>query len=108
MALAQTEDGSRITAWRCIGCGKIEAPQPCIGVCQDKKVELVDAPTYDRVQRRLEQARHESEALKALVRQLAHTVPRDGQWQQSYLYLQAQARRLLAFGEESEAANSDA
>ena len=108
MASAQTKDGARITAWQCIGCGKIEAPQPCIGVCQDQKVEFVDAPTHDRVQRRLERAQRESETLKALVRQLAHTVPRDGQWQQSYLYLQAQARKLLAFGEESEAVTSDA
>jgi hypothetical protein len=23
-----------VKAWQCIGCGKIEAPQTCIGVCQ--------------------------------------------------------------------------
>jgi hypothetical protein len=27
-----------VKAWQCIGCGKIEAPQACIGVCQDRKV----------------------------------------------------------------------
>jgi hypothetical protein len=32
-----------VKAWQCIGCGKIEAPQTCIGVCQDRKVEFVYA-----------------------------------------------------------------
>ena len=30
-----------IEGWRCIGCGRVDAPQPCIGVCEDKRVELV-------------------------------------------------------------------
>ena len=30
-----------IQAWQCIGCGKIEAPQPCIGVCRDRKVLFI-------------------------------------------------------------------
>jgi hypothetical protein len=38
----------RIKAWQCIGCGKIDAHQPCIGVCQDQKVDLVYAYDYDR------------------------------------------------------------
>ena len=28
-------------AWQCIGCGKLDGPQDCIGICQDRKVELV-------------------------------------------------------------------
>jgi hypothetical protein len=31
-----------IEAWQCIGCGKLEAPQNCIGACQDRRVELGD------------------------------------------------------------------
>ena len=30
-------------AWQCIGCGRIEAPQPCLGICEDRKVEFVYA-----------------------------------------------------------------
>ena len=37
----------RIAGRRCIGCGKVDAPQPCVGVCQDRKVELVLAGDYD-------------------------------------------------------------
>jgi uracil-DNA glycosylase len=29
---------SYVKAWQCVGCGKIEAPQTCIGICQDRKV----------------------------------------------------------------------
>jgi hypothetical protein len=30
-------------AWQCIGCGRLDGPAQCIGVCQDRKVELVYA-----------------------------------------------------------------
>jgi len=32
-----------VKAWQCIGCGKIDAPQTCIGICQDCRVEFVYA-----------------------------------------------------------------
>ena len=38
---------NRVKAWQCIGCGKIEAPQTCIGVCQDRKVEFVYASEHE-------------------------------------------------------------
>jgi hypothetical protein len=30
--------GDYIQAWQCIGCGRIEAPQTCVGVCRDRKI----------------------------------------------------------------------
>ena len=39
--------GDYINAWQCIGCGKIEAPQTCIGVCQDRKVQLVPLDEHE-------------------------------------------------------------
>jgi len=38
---------ARMVVWQCIGCGKIEGPQACIGVCQDRKVEMVYASVHD-------------------------------------------------------------
>lgn len=35
-----------VKAWQCIGCGEIEAPQTCIGVCQDRKVDFVYASEH--------------------------------------------------------------
>jgi len=84
----------RVTAWQCIGCGKIEAPRPCIGVCQDKPVELVNGADYDLLQARLT-------AMEHLLRQLTMITPRAGEWERSYRLLQQQARQLLsAAGEE--------
>lgn len=79
-----------IKAWQCIGCGKVDVPQPpCIGVCQDRKVEFVYASEHEEV---LARAR----TLEALARRLAWTMPRDGEWERSYRALQNQARSLLA------------
>jgi hypothetical protein len=69
-------------AWQCIGCGRLESSQPCIGICEDRPVELVYAWQLE-------------EAL-ALLRQLAWSTPREGEWERSFRDLQARARKLLA------------
>jgi hypothetical protein len=78
----------RIKGWQCIGCGKVEAPQPCIGVCQDRPVELVDAANYDLAVERIR-------ALEALLSKVVLITPRDGEWERSYRVLQQQAREVL-------------
>jgi len=85
-----------INAWQCIGCGRIEAPQNCIGICEDRKVKFVYASEHEDAMARLELASSQVSALSALVRRLASTTPREGEWEQSYRALQAQARALLA------------
>jgi hypothetical protein len=99
-------DVERVTmkAWQCIGCGRIEAPQPCIGICQDRKVELVYASELAASNALCGQARARAEALLALVRRIALTTPRDGAWERSYRALQDDARRLLAATERDVAA----
>lgn len=82
-----------VKAWQCIGCGKIEAPQTCVGVCQDRKVELVYAHEHREA---LAFAHAQASALEALVRQIAWTTPRDGEWERSYRALQQRARQALA------------
>lgn len=69
-------------AWQCIGCGRLESSAPCLGICQDVPVELVYAAQYE-------------EAL-ALLRQLAWSKPREGEWERSFRELQSRARKLLA------------
>lgn len=78
----------RIQGWRCIGCGKVDAPRPCVGICQDRKVELVDAADYDALQARVS----ELEAALALI---ARITPREDALMASWRALQARARRLL-------------
>lgn len=86
----------RITAWQCIGCGRIEGAQPCVGICQDRKAEFVSASDHDEVLAQLALARRQTETLAALLRQLAHTTPRQDRWERSYRALQASALRALA------------
>ena len=75
-------------AWQCIGCGRIDGPAQCIGVCQDRPVELVNAVDYRAVQARVE-------ALEEVVRRIALTHPRNGEWERTWVALQQQARRVL-------------
>lgn len=87
--MASPKTAERVTAWRCIGCGRIEGAQPCIGICQDRKAEFVEASDYDELAAR-------AAALAAIVRQIATISPREGEWERSYKALQARARRLIS------------
>ena len=85
----------RVTAWRCVGCGRVEAPQPCIGVCSDRKVELVDARDYDMALARLEHLEAEYDRLVQFVRMMARNKPHEDCWEESYLHMQMLAEGML-------------
>lgn len=85
-----------ISAWQCIGCGRIDAPQPCVGVCEDRKIALVSAGDYEAAMQQRQQAEAQIATLLGLTRLLASTTPSEGQWQRTYLALQQRARALLA------------
>ncbi|HYW76423.1 MAG TPA: hypothetical protein VFA48_07335 [Gammaproteobacteria bacterium] len=93
-------DVRRVTAWKCIGCGRVEAPQPCIGVCSDRKVELVDARDYEIVRTKLEQLEAEYARLVEFLRMMARNNPREDRWEESYRHLQAMAEGMLDRGEQ--------
>lgn len=88
----------RIPALQCIGCGRLEAPQPCVGVCEDREVEVVSAEDYNALLQAYEALRARQQRQKSVLRQLAWAQPRDGQWESSWKTLQAQARVLLRSG----------
>lgn len=77
-----------IEAWQCIGCGRIEYPQPCLGVCQDRKINLVDAQVLDQLSQRLDQCRE----VLALI---ANTTPKAQSCAKHWTALQARAREVL-------------
>ena len=85
-----------VQAWQCIGCGRIEAPQPCIGVCQDRKVRFVYAGEHEEALQRARRAERQADRLKELARQLAFVNPQSGQWERCYRAAQSRARRALA------------
>ena len=75
-------------AWQCTGCGKLDGPQPCIGVCQDRKVELVYADDYDQLKLRIG-------SLEVLLKTVIQTTPRNDEWEKCYKAFQQRARQLL-------------
>ena len=85
----------RIAAWQCIGCGRIEGAQPCIGVCEDRRAVFVHAAEYDRLLAAWSRVQADRAALRALLQQLAATTPRDSAWASGYRAFQARARALL-------------
>ena len=62
-------DIARRKVWECIGCGRIDDPRPCVGICRDSKVEYVLAADHDRA----------VAALLDVVRTIATTNPRAGE-----------------------------
>jgi hypothetical protein len=96
-AITRTETmADPIPAWQCIGCGRIEAPQTCIGVCQDKKVFLVTLQDHQEALDAIQQLIGEMDALQGLLSRIAHTTPRDGQFEASWRAFQVDAKALLA------------
>lgn len=91
----------RVNAWQCIGCGRIEAPQTCVGVCRDRKVEFVYADDYEEALAQVKIARRQTQSIEVLLRQLAWTTPREGEWERSYRAIQEQARRVLVTRENA-------
>jgi len=84
-----------IKAWECVGCGRVEAPRPCVGICQDRAVELVPEETYRSLRNECGRLREENTALRELVLRLAKTNPRGEQCEAGYKALQKRARYLL-------------
>ena len=84
-----------VKAWQCIGCGSVEAPQTCIGVCEHRKVQFVYAQEHEAVLRELEALRQDVSRLRTFVQRVAHITPHDDAWQASYRALQKEASRLL-------------
>lgn len=80
-----------VPVWECIGCGKLERAGACVGICQDRRVEMVYATDHADALLRIE-------ALEEIVRKIAAITPREGQWESSYRALQQQARKALAEG----------
>jgi|KBSSwiStaDraftv2_1062776.scaffolds.fasta_scaffold1812084_2 predicted Fe-S protein YdhL (DUF1289 family) len=77
-----------LKVWQCIGCGRIDHPQPCVGVCRDQKAELVYASDYRQALERIA-------ALEAVLHRIVRTTPRGDAWEASYRALQEAARRAL-------------
>ena len=87
-SVSESIEIGRRKVWECIGCGRIDDPQPCVGVCQDRKVEYVLAADHDRLVKQLAD----------VVRTIALTTPREGEAARHWAALQERARKALGRG----------
>ena len=94
-----------IKAWQCIGCGKLEAPQNCIGVCQDRRVELVYAAEYAAQAVELARLQAQRDALHALVQRVAGL---DGADAVALAAMRSEAGMILAEAGREDAVQSQA
>ena len=101
MSLLPTSEGGTIAAWQCIGCGRIEAPRDCIGVCEYRKVTLAAPDAQEALAARLAAAEARGETLAAVLQKIARTTPREGGFERTWRALQVDARKALA-GDASE------
>lgn len=85
-----------IQAWQCVGCGKIEAPQPCIGVCRDRRILMVGKDEHERALAETAASRAQLARTRAMLQRFSLAKPREDQWERSWLALQAELREALA------------
>ncbi len=84
-----------IEGWQCIGCGRIDAPRPCVGVCQDRRVRLVPMAEVERLAGRIAELERQADRMRAYLQWVTHIRPSDTGWQRSFLAMQEQARAVL-------------
>ena len=77
-----------VVLWQCIGCGKLERTESCVGVCTDRKVEMVYAAEHADALLRIE-------ALEEALSRITQVTPRAGEWEAGYRAMQREARKAL-------------
>lgn len=85
-----------ITGWWCAGCGNVDMPQPCIGVCVWRPAQWVSLALYERQLRVADPSLCAARSLRRFLARAATVTPHAGQWQRNWEALQAQAGTALA------------
>src|SRR3954467_9690939 len=62
-----------VTVLRCIGCGAIETPQPCLGTCRERRLDLVPADQHAAVVAALAELERALAARRTLLARLVRT-----------------------------------
>jgi hypothetical protein len=84
-----------IQAWGCPRCGRVEAPQPCIGVCIFRPRMVADVREYQQLAPRAEQAVAAERALSGVARLISIVAPRPGREEATLAIVRARARHAL-------------
>ncbi len=91
-----TESVEVIDGWRCIGCGRVEASRPCVGICQDRRARLVELDSFVVALERAQSSEARVSALESFARLVAATRAKPGGAEATLAALQTRARTMLA------------
>jgi hypothetical protein len=92
---APPEPATVVTTWACDSCVRIEAPQPCIGVCVRPTTAMVPAQDYQAARDELLELIRTLERLAPPLRLLAWVRPRPNRWEASAAALRAAAEGAI-------------
>jgi hypothetical protein len=98
----------RLSALFCIGCGRIDVLEPCVGACDERLVDLVLAKDHDEARAQIGKAVQHVAMLRELLLQLVSKMPEPSapiptDWAETHRTVQEQARSVLHEIEPSEA-----
>jgi hypothetical protein len=65
----------RLSALFCVGCGRVDVPEPCVGACDERMLDLVLAKEYDAARTQTDEAPRKAANLRKLVSRLVSELP---------------------------------
>jgi hypothetical protein len=84
-----------IPVWQCIGCGRIEMPQTCIGVCQDKKAFFIGKDAHERALEEIARLQELLVKTRSKLLRFAQSTPRAGETEKTAAALKQQVQQLV-------------
>lgn len=84
-----------IEGWGCPRCGRVDAPQPCLGICVRRPGLVADIAEYREYAAQAQRTAEVDRTLSAFVHVVGGVHPRPGREQQTVESLRARARTLL-------------
>jgi hypothetical protein len=102
------EPPARLTISTCAGCGAMREFESCVGVCSERKLELVSGGEYDELTVAAAARRARIQAFGTVVEELVTTEPGRSDWRVAYEALRQSARSVLRrFGAASRGGADD-
>jgi hypothetical protein len=95
IAVPETPEPEVIEGWGCPRCGRVDAPQPCLGICVRRPGLVADVAEYREYAAQAQCTAESDGLLSAFAHVVAGVHPRPGREQQTVESLRSRARELL-------------
>jgi hypothetical protein len=96
IAVPEAPEVDVIEGWGCPRCGRVDAPQPCLGICVRRPGLVADIAEYREYAAQAQLAAETDRLLTTFAHVVAGVHPRPGREQQTVESLRERARSLLA------------